>query len=57
MPDITMCHSKTCNVRKECYRNPESGTKPSEHRQSWFLSVGKEDEDCIYYWPKGDTDE
>lgn len=41
MPDISMCDSKTCSRRKECYRNEESGTKPCEWRQSYFL------------WPEG----
>lgn len=57
MPDITMCPSETCAVRKLCYRNPESGTKPSDFLQSWFLSVKGdpakgpgEDVTCHHYW-------
>jgi len=38
MPDITMCMttSEVCPVAKECYRNPLSGTRPAEMRQSVF---------------------
>jgi hypothetical protein len=49
MPDITMCQSETCSVRHTCYRNPASGTKPNESRQSWFLNA--EEADCIYFYP------
>lgn len=51
MPDITMCDSKTCVVRKTCHRNPESGTNPSEYRQSWFVQPPGDDADCVSYWP------
>ena len=52
MPDITMCDSPACSLGGICYRNPRSGTAPSEYRQSWFLGVDKcEGEDCRYYWP------
>ena len=34
MPDILMCANHTCPLREDCYRNPASGTKPSEFRQS-----------------------
>ena len=54
MPDISMCDSETCLLKTKCYRNPASGTKPSEHRQSWFLGLSKEGDDCVYYWPKED---
>ncbi len=36
MPDISMCMSKDCPSRKDCYRHHESGTKPSERRQSYM---------------------
>jgi hypothetical protein len=49
MPDITMCASETCPVRAQCRRNPISGTKPSEFRQSWFANIPEEP--CDYYWP------
>ena len=52
MPDISMCDSETCPVKATCHRNPASGTTPSEHRQSWFMGLREEGEDCVYYWPK-----
>jgi len=54
MPDITMCSSETCPLKTTCYRNPASGTKPSEYRQSWFLNKTTEGKDCDSYWPKED---
>ena len=58
MPDITMCASVTCPLAKNCYRNGQSGTKPSEYLQSYFLGLPNEGEDCHYYWPtKGETDD
>jgi len=36
MPDISMCKSERCPDRAECYRHSESGTKPSEFRQSYM---------------------
>ena len=56
MPDITMCDSKTCSLRATCYRNPASGTKPSEYRQSWYFNKTTEGEDCESYWPKDNRD-
>lgn len=44
MPDIAMCASETCPVRGVCYRNPASGTKPNEGRQSWALFGTRETE-------------
>jgi hypothetical protein len=32
-----MCGSTDCPKRKDCYRNPESGTVPHPTRQSWAL--------------------
>lgn len=55
MPDITMCASETCYLRKTCYRNPESGTKPSEWWQSWFYDKSTEGDDCTSYWQKDDA--
>lgn len=51
MPDITMCASETCEIRRECRRNEESGTVPRDRRQSWFIpsEPGKE---CPCFWPK-----
>ena len=53
MPDITMCGSDSCPYRETCYRNEESGTKPSEFRQSFFMNppYDKETGECEYYWP------
>ena len=50
MPDISMCTSVTCSLRKTCYRNELSGTKPNEQRQSYFIGLTEEGEDCKYYW-------
>lgn len=51
MPDISMCDSETCPLKTKCYRNPASGTRPSEFRQAYFFGLEKEGEDCDYYWP------
>jgi len=53
MPDISMCESSTCPLKGSCYRNPDSGTEPSEFRQSWFVGPAAEGLDCKYYWPMG----
>ena len=47
MPGLTMCASQECPTAKDCYRHPDSGTKPSD-RQSWayFGAHG-----CEYYVP------
>jgi hypothetical protein len=37
MPDISMCGNETCVLKGYCYRNPDSGTKPNEHRQAWLV--------------------
>jgi hypothetical protein len=50
MPDISMCDSETW-LKTKCYRNPASGTKPSEYRQAWFIGLKEEGQDCDYYWP------
>lgn len=57
MPDITMCDSETCKVRKTCYRNQDSGTKPSAFRQSWFMGPPGDDETCNYYWERNKPNE
>lgn len=36
MPDISMCANLTCPLGPQCYRNPASGTVPSQ-RQSWMV--------------------
>ena len=50
MTDISMCMSSTCPLKDSCYRNTDSGTKPSA-RQSWFIGPAAEGLDCKYYWP------
>ena len=35
MPDISMCASETCSLRRACARNAASGTEPSERLQSY----------------------
>lgn len=51
MPDITMCASNDCPLRKSCYRNMESGTKPGR-RQSFFFHNPNTEDVCDYFWPK-----
>jgi len=51
MPDISMCYSLTCPLKHKCYRNPASGTQPSEFMQSYFMITEEWGEDCKYYWP------
>lgn len=48
MPDIAMCFSETCSLRKTCYRNPESGTKPSDWQTMFAPEI--EGKKCEYYW-------
>lgn len=55
MPDITMCASDVCDLRTKCYRSPESGTKPSEYRQAWFLDKAITGASCCSYWPTRDA--
>ena len=59
MPDITMCASETCRKARKCYRNPRSGTKSSEWRQSWFALVDDDTDErpCLYFLPKGGGDD
>jgi hypothetical protein len=46
MPDITMCPSDSCSIRKQCLRNPASGTNPGDMRQSWFTKPPGNDQTC-----------
>lgn len=57
MPDISMCMSKDCPSRKDCCRHQESGTKPSERRQSYMNFEPRKNADrCRAYMPvRGDT--
>jgi len=51
MPDITMCSSTGCPRAPSCYRSPESGTEPSEHRQSYALfAFDPLSGECANYW-------
>jgi hypothetical protein len=47
MPDITMCSGKDCPLKETCYRYT---AKPSEYRQSYFLSPPNKGKKCDYYW-------
>jgi hypothetical protein len=49
MPDIAMCMQGDCPRSKTCYRHEDSGTKPNDHRQSYFL--GGDPANCEWYWP------
>ena len=51
MPDITMCTTKSCSKRKQCYR---STAKPSQ-RQSMADFYNKNEENCGYFWDEGTT--
>lgn len=53
--DITMCNVIYCDFKKKCYRHAESGTKPNEYRQSYFVFPNdyfvRKEEDCKFYTP------
>lgn len=52
MPDISMCAHAECPSRKSCYRHAESGTKPTERRQSYMaFEPRKDDGKCLAYVP------
>jgi len=51
MPDITMCAATDCPLSPRCRRHEDSGTVPSEWRQSWFASPPHKDGECGYFWP------
>lgn len=36
MPDVAMCSHKACPSRSNCYRHADSGTRPTERRQSYM---------------------
>ena len=36
--DITMCSDETCPLKASCLRNPASGSKADDQRQTWFTS-------------------
>jgi hypothetical protein len=51
MPDISMCAVKDCPKSRECYRHRESGTKPNEYRQSYFMRPDDYKGPCEHFWP------
>lgn len=51
MADITMCQDKACPERSNCYR---AQAKPSEYRQSYFMTSPRDGEKCTHYWPLED---
>ncbi len=52
MPDISMCSDDRCPSRSQCYRHKDSGTKPSEWRQSYMdFQRPAEAEKCGEFWP------
>lgn len=58
MPDIMMCEAPLCPLSRTCYRHADSGTRPSQHQQSYWMRddsspVGK---DCHNYWRRGVDD-
>lgn len=58
MPDISMCCSEDCPARKNCYRNPDSGTQPTPRRQSWMPYIWDEETGrCASYWPLNERKE
>ena len=49
MPDITMCSSEECPLKKDCMRHE---VEPNEMHQSYSdFYDGNEDGDCDYYIP------
>lgn len=52
MPDISMCANSECPMKKDCYRNPASGTKPSL-MQSWSAFAPDKDGNCENYVMRG----
>lgn len=50
MPDIAMCNDKNCPKAPQCYRNPLSGTRPSELRQSWFAETPRKGDEREHFW-------
>lgn len=51
MPDISMCMSGNCPLRKQCYRNEASGTKPNPWRQSYAAFGLNGQGPCLDYVP------
>jgi hypothetical protein len=53
MPDITMCTSKLCPQRKECYR---STAIPSDW-QSWSNFYDKDEHECEQFWEENENEQ
>lgn len=50
MPDYAMCANETCPLARRCFRSPESGTVPSEFRQSWSkFEPDQSGESCSHF--------
>jgi len=50
MPDISMCRSERCPIKKKCYRYTAT---PSDFRQSYSNfspDASPEMEGCSYFW-------
>ena len=55
MPDISMCDNSQCPLAKKCYRSTQSGTKPSEFRQSFSSFKYDAESGCGYYWERSNV--
>lgn len=51
MPDISMCDVKDCPKSGECYRHKDSGTKPNQYRQAYFVMRESDERPCENFWP------
>jgi hypothetical protein len=47
MADITMCKSRTCPMREDCYR----AIATPDTLQSWFAEEPREGDKCAFYIP------
>lgn len=55
MPDFTMCTAQNCARSASCRRHEDSGTRPSDHRQSYSnFATGKwfDPYRCTAFWVK-----
>ena len=46
-----MCSNEICALRTDCYRSPDSGTKPG-WQQSYSAFEPIDDEDCKFFEPR-----
>jgi len=57
MPDISMCQNNECPSKHKCYRHADSGTIPSDRRQSYMeFPLRPDAKHCDYYIPLGEND-